>query len=278
MKTIEAQIKILINTLKANLQIRAVGLSGDKYCLSNPDGGDIDLFVYCSKIPDKKERFNLLSTLSFINNFQVEKLGGGYWGKGDCCLIQGIEVWILYFAVEDTIDELNKILTGDYQWRLNNYFYPLGRLAMWKKMTVFYDPDGILTSFKDRLSIYPETLAHKVIKFHIEALADNEDLERAVNRKDIFFYHFALDLALDHFLQVLFALNNTFFPSRKRSMEYIQGFEIKPRNCENRLTQVILKGATSDTLGESYQIWSDLMKELGTIVSAYPEFKPQKKD
>ncbi len=110
------------------------------------------------------------------------------------------------------------------------------------------------------------------------SLADNEDLERAVQRKDLFFYHFALDLALDHFLQVLFALNNTFFPSRKRSMEYIQGFEIKPMDCENRLTQVILKGATSDTLGESYQIWSDLVQELGLIISEFPEFKLREED
>ncbi|MAT44931.1 MAG: hypothetical protein CL609_21575 [Anaerolineaceae bacterium] len=266
MKTIEAQIKNLINNLKTNHQIRAVGLSGDENCLSNPDDGDIDLFVYCSKIPDKNERFNMLSNLSFVNNIHIEKLGGGHWGIGDCCFIQGIEVWILYFTVEETIEELNMILTGDYQWRLDNYFYPLGRLAMWKKMTIFYDPDGVLKYFKDKLSIYPKELAYHVIKFHIEALADNEDLERAVYRKDIFFYHFALELALDHFLQVLFALNNTFFPSRKRSMEYIQGFEIKPMDCENRLTQVILNGGVANTLGESYELWSNLVQDLKLLV------------
>ncbi len=78
---------------------------------------------------------------------------------------------------------------------------------MWNAMLVFYDPDGVLQSFKIRLKEYPKKLAAAIVDHHLEALGDVEDMARAVQRKDVLFYHFALDLALDHFLQALFALN-----------------------------------------------------------------------
>ena len=85
---------------------------------------------------------------------------------------------------------------------------------------------------------------------------------RAIRRKDVLFYHATLDLALDRYLQALFALNHTYFPSRKRSPEFIRGFAIKPEDCETRLKQVVALGASAETLEESYRAWQELCREL----------------
>ena len=137
---------------------------------------------------------------------------------------------------------------------------------MWKVMRAFYDPHGVLKSFKQRLNEYPQELAWAVINHHLKALEDVEDLERAVGRKDVFFFHFAMDLALDHFLQTLFALNKEYFPSRKRSESSVQGFKLKPAQCEERLCQVVALGGSAETLGRSYKLWNGLVCDLKFLV------------
>jgi hypothetical protein len=134
-------------------------------------------------------------------------------------------------------------------------------------MQSLYDPDGFLVSLQGRLRAYPQELAQALIAYHLQALEDGEDLERAVRRRDVFFFHFALDLALDHFLQALFALNREYFPSRKRSEMYLQGFSIKPSECEKRLRQVVALGADPKTLEQSYEIWNRLIHNLNMLAA-----------
>lgn len=96
-------------------------------------------------------------------------------------------------------------------------------------------------------------------------MEDVEDLERAAVRKDVLFYHFALDIALDHFLQALFALNRVYFPSRKRSLELAGNFGLKPEDCSERLLEVIRLGGRPEGISQSYSLWKDIINELGRL-------------
>lgn len=98
-----------------------------------------------------------------------------------------------------------------------------------------------------------------------ETVTSEEDFRRAVDRQDVFFYHFVLDLALDHFLQALFALNRTYFPSRKRSLEHIAEFRVKPIPCEDMLLRAIELGGKPGSVADSYQIWQALTTELSAL-------------
>lgn len=269
MKDIEATLHKLVNTLARHESIRAIGMSGGERPFPEPCEGDIDIFIYCREIPSADERQEMLTALhGEIEHIEIGKLEGGYWGQGDGLSIAGVETWLLYFTVADARTELEAILAGKYPGRLDSYYYPIGRLAMWKTMRIWHDPDGILGSFKQRLAEYPQNLAWAVIAHHLNALEDVEDLERAVSRKDVFFFHFALDLALDHFLQALFALNHEYFPSRKRSEAYLQGFKVKPAECERRLRQVVELGGKADTLEQSYGIWKKLVQDLKLLTES----------
>lgn len=266
-KTIETGIQRLAGVLKAEAWVRAIGMSGAGRPFPEPGEGDIDLFIYCSEIADKSRRCTLLSALEgSISPLSIGRLEGGHWGQGDCCHVAGVETWLLYFTAADARSELEDILSGRYLWRVDQEYYPLGRCAMWKTMRALYDPDGILVGFKTRLADYPDALAKAVIDCHMAALEDVEDLERAVQRKDVFFYHFALDLAVDHLLQVLFARNKAFFPSRKRSAEYLKDFTVQPENCEQRLLQAIARGGEAHTLGESYTVWQGIVQDLFRLI------------
>ncbi|RPI93506.1 MAG: DUF4037 domain-containing protein [Chloroflexi bacterium] len=265
---IETAINKLVHAVARHSPVRAIGSSGGERPFPGPGEGDIDMFVYCTEVPAANERQKMLLPLhEEIEPVEIGKLESGHWGQGDCLSLAGVETWLLYFTVVEARLELDEILSGKYPGRLDSYYYPIGRCAMWKTMRVFYDPDNILGSFKQRLAEYPQELALAVIDHHLKALEDVEDLERAVARKDVFFFHFALDLALDHFLQALFALNGDYFPSRKRSEAYLRRFKIKPARCEQRLRQVVLLGGDPETLGQSYETWNSLVRDLKMSVT-----------
>lgn len=266
MKNLETTLSKLINTIASHEAIRAVGVSGGDRPYPEPGEGDIDLFVYCTEIPTKSQRQALLMSLGDeVGQVEIARLESGHFGQGDCLMAAGVETWLLYFTLAEARAEFESILDGLRLDRLDNYYYPIGRLAMWKTMRSLYDPDGFLQFLKDRLAVYPKKLAAAMVSHHLEALDDAEDLERAVGRKDVLFFHFALDLALDHFLQAVFALNREYFPSRKRSEIYLQGFKVKPLECEERLRQVLALGGNVETLELSYGTWNDLIHDLKSL-------------
>lgn len=263
--SIQSTIDQLIDSLAMLPTVRAVGLSGGSRPFPEPGAGDIDLFLYCRAIPTPEERRRLLAALgAAVTDITVGRISGGHWGQGDCCTLAGVETWLLYFTQAEAELELTETLAGKHPGQVGGY-YPLGRCAMWQSLRALYDPDGFLASLRARLAEYPPALAQTVLAYHLSALQDVEDLERAVRRSDVFFYHFAFEPALDHYLQALFALNRTFFPSRKRSEEYLRGFARQPLNCAERLKEVIAWGGSPDTLVQSYTVWQGLVEELGQI-------------
>jgi Domain of unknown function (DUF4037) len=270
---VEAVVHELVEAVARDTAVRAVGLSGGARPLPEPGrpaAGDIDLFVYCTEIPAPDRRRAALASLGeSVEQVAIGRLEDEHWGQGDSLLAAGVETWLMYFTLADARAELEAVLAGRYLGRSDSYYYPIGRCAMWKAMRALYDPDGFLRSLKARLETYPEALAGVVVAHHVEALGDVEDLERAVQRKDVLFYHFALDLALDHFLQAVFALNREYFPSRKRSESYLQGFRVKPEGCEQRLRQVVALGGEAETLGRSYAAWQELVRDLNSLTAGH---------
>lgn len=245
------------------MEVRAIGLSGDQAPPPEPRHGDFDLFLYCTYIPTRDQRKAVLDSLAGTpKGARLDCLPGGHWGRADFLYLDGIDTWIMYFTIQEALDEVEAILRGEHLDRMDNEFYPTGRLAMYRNMRLLYDPDQILASLKERVALYPDQLACKILEYHLERLGDTEDLDRAVLRSDLLFYHFALDQALDHFLQALFALNRTYFPSRKRSLAYIQRFNQSPESCGKRLLNIIEKGGRIEGLSESREAWHSLVEDL----------------
>jgi hypothetical protein len=264
---LENALQQLVEVVAVQNTVRAIGLSGGDRALPEPGEGDIDLFIYCSAIPASQQRRELLNSHpNLIQNSETDLMENGHWGQADRVGLRGVETWMMYFTVAEAGSELAAILAGKFLGREDSEFYPIGRCALLKGMRLLYDPDGVLQSFQHRLAEYPQELALKVINHHLKALQDVEDLQRAVQRKDVLFFHYVLDLALDHFLLAMFALNREYFPSRKRSQGFIHKFSVKPADCEDRLCQLVRLGGQADTLDQSYWILGDLVRDLTTLI------------
>lgn len=258
----ENDLRALVARILLLPGVEAVGLSSGERPLPAAGEGDIDLFVYGERIPALAERARIYAGLG---NLEVTTLGairGGPWGFADSLRLCGVETWVMYFRSRAARREVEQVLAGRRLDRSGAEFYPVGRCAMLRQMRILADPGGVLAGLKERVSEYPEQMALAMWAYHLAGLRDFEDLDRAVLRGDVPFYHFALDRALDHFLLALFALNRQFFPSRKRSFEALAGFACQPRNCEARLSAVIAAGGSLEGLPASRREWGALVEDL----------------
>jgi len=248
---------LLINLIKNIDEVLSIGKSGGKNLPVNNES-DIDIYVFCTQIPAAKvRRFDIECT-----NMTINETGGKFWGVCDFITIEQTDICIMYFTVSDMDNEIESVLNGSRLDRENEYFYPTGRCATFLSMHILYDKTDYIADIKNRISKYPPTLADKLYNHHIRKIFNNEDFERAVSRGDVLFYHVTLESALDHFLQALFAFNHYYFPSRKRSLQYIETFKHKPVDCSEKLLKVIKLGAKAETLSQSHDIWTALCNEM----------------
>ncbi|MFT9495772.1 DUF4037 domain-containing protein [Anaerosolibacter sp.] len=259
--------KIIMNSLIEGIskmkEVQSIGISGGKAPIPKAGEGDIDIFIYCDVIPTLEKREALIDQMGeLIQERNVNIFEGGHWGAGDYVMINGIETWLMYFTVNETLKDVEAILNGDYPDKLDNYYYPVGRCAMFKNINILYDENDFLGLLKKRLHEYPDKLAEILVQYHLDKLEDTEDLERAAARKDVLFYHFAIDLAIDHFLQALFAMNRIYFPSRKRTLDFIKNFDMKPERCSERLLDILKLGSYADGISQSYVLWRDMIDEM----------------
>jgi hypothetical protein len=242
-------------------KVKAIGLSSHPLP-DRPDDGDIDLFVYCSAIPSIEERQRLYAASAFdVPSLSCPAFSSSTWGEADYLAIEGIETWIMYFTEVAAAAEVESIREGR-RFRRESGFYPSGRLAMFRSMTILADKDGFLEGIKRSLVTYPEGLGKQLLREGLEAIQDDEDLLRAVTRKDPVFYHLAIDDALDALLQVLYVLNKELFPSRKRVKEHLATFGRLPDHAYARIEGIIRLGGRKRTLGKSFRNYDALRKEV----------------
>ena len=262
MKTLESSFQSLIDALSRIDCVRAIGKTGGA-ALPTDGFSDIDLFVFCDRLPTRAERETLYRSLS--GNCSVEDYGEfehPHWGLVDSLLLVEQEVYPMFFMRDTFVDSVRSILRGERIEREANYFYPTGRCASILGMHPIYDPHAYLAGLKQLCQQYPDSLRNALMNAHLPKLDDEEDFQRAIRRGDVLFFHSTLDLALDSFLQALFALNRVYFPSRKRSLEKVASFQIKPQDCEERLLRVVEMSSKPNTLSDAYDVWQQLCTEL----------------
>jgi hypothetical protein len=257
----EIKLKKLIDSVAYIENVTAIGKSGELDLPADRDA-DIDLYIFCRHIPSFMKRKLAVEVSGVADKTEYGKFGGVFWGTVDFAECDGVEIYLMYFTEKQINDEINSVLRGERREKEDGYFYPTGRCAAMLSMHPFYEKNGYITGMKELLSVYPEELSLELFNYHIRKANDREDFKRAVSRGDVLFYHATLEAAIDHFLQALFALNKCFFPSRKRTPEYIESFETQPVECMERLYRVIELSAKPESLRDSYIIWLGLYEEL----------------
>lgn len=243
-------------------EVLGIGQTGDINAPLIPGNSDIDLFVICKTVPSKEWRREAYQKLAGkYEELQMEACAGGVWGYGDIFLVNGIDVMPMYFSINEMKGYIEEVLAGKHLSK-DGRFYPIGRLASIETLTVLYEEKRSWSDIIDLVKDHPASLFEKWYESEASRIIDEEDLGRAELRHEILFYHQVVEEFLDHFLQALYAKNNCYFPSRKRTEAAIQGFDRKPEKCYERLLKVVMLGSQENTIEDSIQEIRALAKEL----------------
>ena len=255
----------LVCELSKNDKIKGIAQTGDMNADLIPGYSDIDIFVLCTTIPTEAERKSVYIKYSTKYSECLMKVcNGGKWGYGDILIIDGIDVMFMYFTIEEMDQYLDEVLSGKHLDREGG-FYPTGRLSSVESINILYESNAVWTSMKEKVKKHPIDLFEKLFYFHISKILDDEDLGRVILRKEVMFYHSVLESSLDHLLQALFAINFMYFPSRKRSEQYINDFKNKPDDCYVRLIHIVENSISCETIGKSVEELKNITSEISRI-------------
>lgn len=264
MKVIDVK-NSLVKELSQIEKINGIGQTGDINAELVPGNSDIDMFVLCTTIPTEVERKDIYSKYSEeYSECQMNVCNGGIWGYGDILLINGIDVMFMYFTREEMEQYLDEVLQGKHLDREGG-FYPTGRLSSVENINILYESSAEWTSLKEKVKKDPVKLFEKLFDYHIANVLNDEDLGRVLLRKEVMFYHSVLENSLDHLLQALFAVNFIYFPSRKRTEQYIRDFKSKPENCYERLMQILTNAISDKTVEKSVEELRNIASEIAQI-------------
>ena len=254
-------LNVLVNKVSKNESVQSIGKTGSLN-INLSEENDVDIFIFCTETPDIETRKDLYKDIDGMIIIKMHDFESRQWGTIDILDFNKLEICLMYFSIKSAEEEINDILKGNRIKKEENYFYPVGRCSTLKNINILYDKNSFLNDLKNQLSKYPKELHDKLVEYHTAKLNDIEDIERAITLQDVLFYHFAFDISLDHFLQLLFAVNYTFFPSRKRNIMLIDQMQYKPMNCINRILEIVELGGVKNTLAKSYKKWKELCNEL----------------
>lgn len=266
MTTLEFKDKLVMEMSKCN-KVKGIGQTGDISAQLTPGLSDIDIFVLCTVVPSKEERLKIYETLyGNYSGLTMEVCNGGLWGYGDILISNNIEVMPMYFTIEEMEKYLDDTLKGK-NIEKDGRFYPTGRLASIETINVLYEYEMAWTKLIKKVKEYPQALFEKLYSYHISCVLDDEDLGRVLLRKDVLFYHQVLEESLDHLLQALYAINQRYFPSRKRTQLFIESMHKKPQDFYDRLLQIVMNAAKSNTIEDSVRELKNITIEIKKLAA-----------
>jgi len=191
--------------------------------------------------------FRLFCDRSVISEPEGKNLLDGFYDRISEWRKKGIEIdgcWIRH--IEDVDRALTKWVSGEAApdelvWTIWGYYLPTDI----NNQHVIEDPFGIITGWKDLLSIYPDELKQSILMKHGDSLKywrNDYHYRNKVERGDVVFLA-GLSARLVHDMaQILFAVNEVYFVGDGWNLRYISGFQHKPTGFAERVEHILYPG------------------------------------
>lgn len=253
--------------------VAAVVLGGSHARGSAEEGSDMDLGIYYfpSRLPSF-ERLRQLGRELHSGDSPSQVFDFGEWGPwengGAWLRIQDIEVDWIYRDLEQVSNAIKEctrgIVSRHYEpsqpHGFKNYIY-LGEIHYCRPL---FDPAGVLGELKERIRIYPPSLKRAIVAdFLFEAGFMLELAEPAADRGDAFYVCGCLFRCGAALVQVLYALNETYFMNEKGAVRAADSFALRPSEFSARITSILAAlGHDSDSLRANLGGMAALVSEV----------------
>jgi hypothetical protein len=203
----------------------------------------------------------------------TEPGGWGAWVNGGAWLtIEGQRVDFLYRNIDfvsSTLDDANEgRIRSDY-WQQPAYgFHSFMYCTETAICRPIYDPDHIIELLKTKVARYSPRLKQAIIKsFLWSARFTLDNTSKAAARGEVYIVTGCLARAIHALVQVLYALNETYYLSEKRLATDFSAFAVQPERFLERIYQLLgATGITPAQLQASLAQTEGLYSEVAALV------------
>ena len=245
---INAFLQDLVDSLIDVEGLQAIVLGGSRASGTQHPDSDIDVGLYYNE-GSPLDITHVRKIVNELNDFpdpEVTELGGwGKWVNGGAWLtIKGQRVDFLYRNIDfvsTVIDECNGGKTQvDYLQQPPYGFYSYIYCAETQQCNILYDPQSAIQGLKAKISRYSALLKSSIINsFLWQAEFSLEVADKSVNTANVYFVAGCLTRIASSLVQVLYALNETYFISDKRLYKDVEQFCLKPQDFVMRLDHIL---------------------------------------
>ena len=216
---------------------------------------DLDLYVFARQVLPKAERDQLCRRFS-PPTFSAQIHTITSWGE-DENFIQGgtdfysgahkVEVWFRQVEyIQGVINECQQGITRhDYvTWTVMGFFNYCA-LSDLHKMKPLEDPTGILAGWQERIAHYPPALRQRILREYLGAAQfwpENFHYKSAVQRRDVIYTSGIVQQVIHNLIQVVFALNEEYFPGEKKLAIALEHLAVKPKEFTRRIQRLLFDG------------------------------------
>jgi hypothetical protein len=217
---------------------------GDKH-------SDIDFRLCCDALPEPAA---LTAAEADLDNAVAE------WGK------RGFVVDGCWTRLIGDIDaELAHWLAGDPQptpmfWTVWGY-YLLPDLC---HQVIIEDPDGVVAGWQAKLAIYPPQLKQAILDKYTATLRywrQDYHYRNKVTRGDYMFLANLTNLLVHALVQVLFAINETYYVGDGNNLSFMADFSRQPRGFAARIQAILYPRTADNMLAVQYNELMSLVDE-----------------
>jgi hypothetical protein len=269
------RLQHIIEQLKQVQGLRAIVLGGSYATGSQRPDSDIDIGLYYKeRLPlDISQIRSIATAINDTPNPTVTELGGwGKWVNGGAWLtIKGQRVDFLYRNIDfvtSTLDDCNRgIIRSDY-WQQPAYgFHSFMYCTETAICQPLYDPDQKIEQLKARVQHYSPQLKQAILKnFLWGARFTLDNTTKAAARGEIYLVVGALARAIHCLVQILYALNETYYLSEKKLAADLASFRILPDHFLERISAILgSAGTTSSHLQEALTKTEMLYQEIAIL-------------
>lgn len=272
-------LPLLVDKLQNVGGVQAIVLGGSFASETARPDSDIDIGLYY----EESKPLDIVAIRAIANELHdyaepvVTELGGwGPWVNGGAWLtIQGQRVDLLYRNsdfVAKIIDDCNRgIIVSDY-WQQPAYgFHSFMYCSETSICKPLFDPDGLITRLKGLVSSYSPQLKQAIIKnFLWSAQFSLMNAEKPVKQVNVYMTVGCLARAIHCLVQVLYALNESYYLSEKRLAHDVQLFQIALPDFYERISTILgTVGTTQSELQSAFLDVKMLYEEVADLTHTH---------
>ena len=215
--------RMIAESLKA-LDIKGISFFGslgsehiDKY-------SDVDIVVFCDKIPDAGKRKKILD--KFTKEMMVNR---DRWTQFK---IDGKEI-VIHFKKISEIERALRLFSKKISW----FEKDIDTLVY--NTRIVYDPKILLRKWKYEVRRYPEWLKKEKLEQIRFAGSVFEEVFKCLARNNRIWLDFSINYKIDYnIMQVLYALNERYFSASKWFYTDAKKFKVLPKDCLKRINHI----------------------------------------